>query len=52
MVLFLIAATAIFLAYLVHLGAVIRGDRSLSPPRSHTYELDPSTVRLNGAWPI
>jgi hypothetical protein len=52
MVLFLIAATAIFVAYLVHLVAVIRSDRSLSPPRSHSYELDPATVRLGGAWPI
>ena len=39
-----IIATAIAVA--ARLMIVVRNDRPLSPPRSHTHELDPQSARL------
>jgi len=35
----------VVVAVVVRLVAVVRRDRSLSAPRSHTHELDPQSVR-------
>jgi len=35
----------VVVAVVVRLVAVVRHDRSLSAPRSHTHELDPQSVR-------
>jgi len=37
--------TVVLVPVVVRLVAVVRHDRSLSAPRSHTHELDPQSVR-------
>ena len=38
---FVLAFAAVALAVLTRLAVVVRRDRALTPPRSHTHELDP-----------
>lgn len=41
-----VVLVAVVIAVIAHLVAVVRSDRSLIVPRSHTHELDPQTARL------
>ena len=43
---FAIVLIAIAVAGAVRLMIVVRNDRSLSPPRSHTHEVDQHSARL------
>jgi len=45
---FAIVLIAIVIAVVARLVAVIRNDRSLTAPRSHTHELDLQSTRLFG----
>lgn len=43
---FTIVLIAIAIAVVARLVTVVRNDRSPTPPRSHTHELDPHPARL------
>lgn len=43
---FAIVLIAIVAAVVARLVTVVRNDRSLTAPRSHTHELDPQSTRL------
>ena len=42
----ILIATAIAIAVVGRLVTVVRGDRTTTPPRSHTHELDPHSAWL------
>jgi len=48
MLVLLIAFAALVVVSFPRLVQVVRTDRSLSPPRSHIHELDPTTARFTG----